>query len=121
MIYVFEDGRMLYDSQYLMPADVGKYVAVESLPPIEDREGYGSYYVANLEENKLEVVWVESIYIPDFNSYPEPFLENYQPTEGELIIIEAQAATLINQQEIISKQTEIDAVLAELLLNQQGV
>lgn len=60
-----------------------------------------------------------SEYVPTYmTSTP---IDNYQPTEGELIIMEAQAATLINQQEIISKQTEIDMTLAELLLNQQGV
>jgi len=119
MIYVFEDGRILYNPPQLSPADEGKYVAVESLPPVENREGYDWYFVANLTENKLSVVWVENTFVPE--PIPIPESVKYQPTEGELIIMEAQAATLINQQEIISKQIEIDAVLAELLLNQQGV
>lgn len=43
---------------------------------------------------------------------PEP-----TPTDQEIL----QAEMLLNQQQIISKQTEIDMTLAELLLNQQGV
>ena len=43
---------------------------------------------------------------------PEP-----EPMEQEIL----QAEMLLNQQQIISKQTEIDMTLAELLMNQQGV
>lgn len=127
MICVFEDGRILYNEKYLTPEDEGKYLAVEVLPDVEKREGYYGYWIANLQTNSLEAVYIEEVPEPepDFNYVPEPIpipeSVNYQPTEGELIIMEAQAATLINQQEIISKQTEIDMTLAELLLNQQGV
>lgn len=48
-------------------------------------------------------------------SKPEP--SKLEPTEQEIL----QAEMLLNQQQIISKQTEIDMTLAELLLNQQGV
>ena len=48
-------------------------------------------------------------------SEPEP--PEPEPTEQEIL----QAEMLLNQQQIISKQTEIDMTLAELLLNQQGV
>lgn len=40
-----------------------------------------------------------------------------EPTDQEII----QAEMLLNQHQIICKQTEIDMTLAELLLNQQGV
>ncbi|WP_312059992.1 hypothetical protein [Anaerotignum sp.] len=48
---------------------------------------------------------------------PEPEPPEPEPTEQEIL----QAEMLLNQQQIISKQTEIDMTLAELLLNQQGV
>jgi len=40
-----------------------------------------------------------------------------EPTEQEVL----QAEMLLNQQQIISKQAEIDMTLGEVLLNQQGV
>ncbi len=39
MIYVFEDGRILYDDTLLTQRDAGKFVEFEALPEIAPIEG----------------------------------------------------------------------------------
>ena len=112
MIYLFEDGRMLYDASLLADADKGNYLTMESLPQIpeiEGKTGVISGYDAATEEINFNY-----FDIPEPQSEPEPPL--WEPTEQEVL----QAEMLLNQQRMMSKQAEQDFVLAELLLNQQG-
>ena len=72
------------------------------------------YTVRNIPSEELTEITQEE-YESHKPSEPEP--QEQAPTEQEIL----QAEMLLNQQQIISKQTEIDMTLAELLLNQQGV
>ncbi|WMI81952.1 hypothetical protein [Anaerotignum sp. MB30-C6] len=39
MIYIFENGRILYDKSFLRPEDEGKYLELAVTPEIEPKEG----------------------------------------------------------------------------------
>lgn len=114
MVYVFEDGRVIYDADYLTDVDAGKYVEVQECPPIPPKEGMFGYYVANLETGKIEISYRKFEPEPIPPEPPEPVPE---PTEDEIL----QAEMLLNQTTILENQTAQDAVLAEILLGQLGV
>jgi len=81
-------------------------------------EGYTflKYEVNNIPSEELMEITQEE-YEANKPIIPEPEPPEPTPTEQEIL----QSEMLLNQQQIISKQTEIDMTLAELLLNQQGV
>ena len=112
MIYIFEDGRILYDETFLTNDDKGKYVAVDTLPEIlEVTDKAGVITGCNLETKEIKVAYF------DIPPEPEPIPEPIpQPTEQELL----NAEFLLNQTEQSAKLKEIDEAIAVLLINQNG-
>ena len=112
MIYIFENGRVLYDSSLLTESDKGKYLTVKELPKIEEIDGkIGTVTGCNLETKEIKVEYFDIPPEPEPIPEPEP-----QPTEQDLI----NAQILLNQAEQDAKLKEIDEALALILLNQEG-
>lgn len=92
MLYVFKDGRVIYDAEYLTKDDDGKYIAVEELPSIPPVNGKLGYCVANLTSGLIEFRY--KTYEP-----PEPgeAAEQLQPQEPPLSETEqTQLETALN-------------------------
>ncbi len=70
MIYVFEDGRILYDETFVAPGDHEKAVVVETLSPVPPIEGQVGYWVANLETGQLEARYMDYVE-PEFDFFPK--------------------------------------------------
>lgn len=75
-----------------------------------------NYMKGNIPSEELTEITQEE-YGENKPIIPESELDTMEPIEHEIL----QAEMLLNQQMILSKQSEIDMTLAELLLNQQGV
>ena len=54
MIYVFEDGRILFREELLRPEDKGKYLAVEALPNVAVGENQQARFYADLKVKKVK-------------------------------------------------------------------
>jgi len=68
MIYVFENGRILFCDSMLRPEDKGMYVAVEKLPYLTAEVGQQVIYRADLKKKKViaEVIDVAPVcYTPE--------------------------------------------------------
>lgn len=120
MVYVFEDGRIVFDVACLTDQDEGKYVAVESLPPIEEKEGFVGYHTANLVAHKVEVEWVEADKSVPTPEPPKPQEPVYSPTEGELLLMKSQAAMYEEMQANRLSQLKANADIYEAILSNGG-
>ncbi|MCQ4936774.1 hypothetical protein [Anaerotignum propionicum] len=80
-------------------------------------EGNFSFFMGEEKENKYKEFYYDGAGEIRIEYISIPAITLPEPSEQEIL----QAEMLLNQQQIISKQTEIDMTLAELLLNQQGV
>lgn len=112
MAYIFEDGRILYDSSLLTESDEEKYIYIKELPKIEKIDGkIGTITGCNLKTKEIKIEYFDIP--PEPEPEPEPIP---QPTEQDLL----NAQILLNQAEQDAKLKEIDETLALLLLNQEG-
>ncbi|AMJ40704.1 hypothetical protein [Anaerotignum propionicum] len=87
----------------------------------EESYSYEGYIFLKYEVNNIPSEEIVEITKEEYKAN-KPIIPELEPDPMELIEDEVlQAEMLLNQQLILSKQTEIDITLAELLLNQQGV
>lgn len=89
MIYIFENGRMVYDKSLLKPEDEGKYLEFKTMPEIEPKEGkFGVIVGCNLETKELLIEYYD---IPE----PEPIPEPTPPEPSPQDIINATNTTML--------------------------
>lgn len=130
MIYIFENGRILYSSELLTEADNGKYIEVDVLPVIEPVDGKIGVITGCDLINKTIVVEYFDIPVPEPlpeplpepvpEPLPEPIPEPYHPTQGELMIMETQATIYEEMQSNNLVTMETQAELYETLLTLTG-
>ena len=102
MFYKIPKNANLSKTSFRCRKDTDDYIYIE----------YNSGFVGDDWVEISEETLISELGTDPFNEIVEP-----EPTEQELI----QAEILLNQADILAKQNELDAVLAEILLNQMGV
>lgn len=71
MIYIFEDGRILYDESQLEKY-TDAYIAIDKFPIVEQKENMFISYFANLETGKVDWKYEEIPLEPEPEPIPEP-------------------------------------------------
>ena len=122
MIYVFEDGRTIYNKEFLLPRDHGKYIEVAALPDIPNKEDKIGYIVANLATGELEFRYTN---IQEIEQTEPPIPPQYQPTNAEiaqtqLTMMEAMADQYEQNLQNQLTNMEVQATIYETLLEQGG-
>ena len=59
MIFVFEDGRMVFSRELLRPEDKGKFVEVEALPVVAAGATQQVRFYADLKRKKVKHVVID--------------------------------------------------------------
>lgn len=117
MFYIFQDGRILCDSELLTEDDVGKFIQLEALPIIETVDGKtGIITGCNLETGKLLIDYVDTP-LPDPLPEQLPKQTKSEPTETERIMqgftdSELRDLEIQQNQELLAQQmTDIEVAL----------
>lgn len=118
-MFLFEDGRQVYEKSLLIDDDMGKYLEVIELSEIPIIEGKVGYWVADLFSQQPIVRYSDYTPEPVEPLQPEP-VEIYKPTDGELLIMDAQATMYEEMQANRLLQMEANADIYEAILLSKG-